>query len=230
MHADELGPTMQRCGKLKRGKFVRPHRAGTDVANFSTLHDVVERLHNFLRRRLLVEPVDLQNVDVGAQTSDTSIDSIEDVLARKAVLQNMHELMSVSFAVVADLVDKVEVTRIARGNEALVGIFFGNYTIAFRLSQCISCLLLLHRTELTKITSFLRGMLYFLIAFPTTISLAPWLYTSAVSQLHPHIVRGTSLIPTFHITYVFMPASYAAFSNGKLCSSSRTQSAHFGEP
>lgn len=60
------------------------YRAGTDVSDLSALNDIVESLHDLLARCAPIQAVDLQDVDVCAQTFDASIDGVKDVLAREA--------------------------------------------------------------------------------------------------------------------------------------------------
>ena len=56
------------------------HSRGADVARFTGADDVVERLKRLLDRRLVVEPVNLQQVDmVGRQATQAGLDGIEDV-------------------------------------------------------------------------------------------------------------------------------------------------------
>lgn len=57
--------------------------AGTKVPNLSALNNIVKRLHDLLARSLPVQSVDLQHIDICAETFDASIDCIENVLARQ---------------------------------------------------------------------------------------------------------------------------------------------------
>lgn len=60
------------------------YRTSPDIPNLPTLDDVIQRPHDLLARSLAIQSMDLQYVDVRAQTGDTGIDGVEDVLPREA--------------------------------------------------------------------------------------------------------------------------------------------------
>lgn len=60
------------------------YRAGADISHFAAFNDVVESAHDLLARRVAVQPVNLQHVDISAEPLDTGVDCVEDVLARQA--------------------------------------------------------------------------------------------------------------------------------------------------
>ncbi len=62
------------------------YRAGADVSDLAALHHVVERFHDFFSRRVSVQTVDLQDVDVRAQPLDARIYRVQDVLPRQSHL------------------------------------------------------------------------------------------------------------------------------------------------
>ena len=70
--------------KGNRRKVGWTYRASTDVPNLPALDNVVQRLHDLLARGIPVQTVDLQYIDVRAQTFHAGVDGIEDMLARQA--------------------------------------------------------------------------------------------------------------------------------------------------
>jgi len=64
LHADELGPVVLLRGVLEEGELPGPHAAGADVVHFAGAHEVVQGEHGLLDRRVGVEAVDLQQVEV----------------------------------------------------------------------------------------------------------------------------------------------------------------------
>src|SRR6478735_646662 len=60
------------------------YRAGTNIANLSTFNYIIECFHNLLWRNITIHSVNLQNIDVGAQSFDTLIHCIKNVLSREA--------------------------------------------------------------------------------------------------------------------------------------------------
>lgn len=58
------------------------YRASTDIPHLAALNHIVQSLHDLLARRLAVQTVDLQHVDVRAETLDAGVDRVEDMLAR----------------------------------------------------------------------------------------------------------------------------------------------------
>lgn len=60
------------------------YRTRPNVPHLPTLHHVVQRPHDLLLRRLAVQPVDLQHVDVSAQPLDASLHRVEDMLPRQS--------------------------------------------------------------------------------------------------------------------------------------------------
>lgn len=70
------------------------YRTSTDIPHLPTLHHIIQRFHDFLPRRLAIETVNLQNIDVGAQPTHTRIHSIEYVLPRQADLVHHFSVIS----------------------------------------------------------------------------------------------------------------------------------------
>jgi hypothetical protein len=70
------------------------YRTGTEVPNLSTLDNVVQCLHDLLARRLPVQSVDLQDIDICAETLNASINRIKDMLARKTGTVNKWTVVS----------------------------------------------------------------------------------------------------------------------------------------
>lgn len=68
------------------GVDVCTYRACTDVSNFSTFNDIVQCPHNFGPGRLAIQSVDLQDINVCAETCHACIHGIEDVLSGQAYL------------------------------------------------------------------------------------------------------------------------------------------------
>ena len=63
---------------------VETYRTRPNIPHLPTLHHVIQRPHDLLARRLAIQPVDLQHVDVGAQPLDASVHRVEDVLPRQS--------------------------------------------------------------------------------------------------------------------------------------------------
>jgi hypothetical protein len=59
------------------------YRASTDIADLTTLDNIIQSLHDFLAGSVAVQTVNLEHIDVCAETLDASINGIEDVLARQ---------------------------------------------------------------------------------------------------------------------------------------------------
>jgi hypothetical protein len=57
------------------------YAASADVSDFSTLDDIVQSSHDLLPWRIPVQSVNLEHINVSAQSSNTSIDSIENMLS-----------------------------------------------------------------------------------------------------------------------------------------------------
>lgn len=66
------------------GESRMTYRTSTKVPNFSALDNIVQCLHDLLAWRLSVQPVNLQYINVCAQTLDAGIDSVENMLSRQA--------------------------------------------------------------------------------------------------------------------------------------------------
>ncbi len=70
------------CHVLHHGELIGPHRAGPDVSNLTALHQVMQGFHGLFNRSVLVEPMNLQKIDVARlQTLQGRIDGIEDGLS-----------------------------------------------------------------------------------------------------------------------------------------------------
>lgn len=59
----------------------RTYRTGPYISHFPTLHNVIQRSHNLLSGRLPIQPVNLQDINVGTQSPHARIHSVEDMLA-----------------------------------------------------------------------------------------------------------------------------------------------------
>lgn len=62
------------------------HRAGTNVTDLAALNNIVEGLHNLLGGHVTIHPVDLEHVNVSAETLNTTVHGLEDMLPREADL------------------------------------------------------------------------------------------------------------------------------------------------
>ena len=72
---------------LGLGELPGVHAGRPDVAGLPRAHDVVQRLHRLLDRRVRVPAVDLVEVDVvGAQPAQRGVDRGQDVLAGQAAV------------------------------------------------------------------------------------------------------------------------------------------------
>jgi hypothetical protein len=70
---------------LQRLELPRCHRTRANVSHLPALYHVIQRLHDFFSWRISVQAMDLQNVNICAQSRDTRIHRIEDVLSRQAL-------------------------------------------------------------------------------------------------------------------------------------------------
>ena len=69
----------------------------TDIPNLAALDDVVQRLHGLLDRRLIVKAMALQQVDVvEPKALKRVVNTLKDVLARKAMLVDVAKLIGFS--------------------------------------------------------------------------------------------------------------------------------------
>jgi hypothetical protein len=57
------------------------YRASTNIADLAALDDIVQGLHDFLARSVAIQTMDLEHIDVRAETLDACVNGIEDVLA-----------------------------------------------------------------------------------------------------------------------------------------------------
>jgi hypothetical protein len=71
---------------LQRLKLPRRHGTRTNIPNLPTLHHVIQGFHYFMPRRLAVQSVDLQHIDVRAQPLYALIHGVEDVFPAEAHL------------------------------------------------------------------------------------------------------------------------------------------------
>ena len=60
------------------------YRTSTNISHLPAFNNIIESLHNFLPRRLPIQPVDLQYINVRAQSGNAGVHSVEDMLARQA--------------------------------------------------------------------------------------------------------------------------------------------------
>lgn len=59
------------------------YRASTDIAHLPTLNNIVKSLHDLLTRRLPVQAVNLEYIDVRAESLNASVHRVEDMLPRQ---------------------------------------------------------------------------------------------------------------------------------------------------
>lgn len=82
LHANELGPPILLRHKLHLRKLHRPHTTRTNIPDLPALDQIMQSLHCLLDRRVLIESVDLQQVDVVRfQARERFIDGVEDCSA-----------------------------------------------------------------------------------------------------------------------------------------------------
>src|SRR5262245_40410199 len=87
LHRDEPTPTGDGCDLLRLRELPGEHARRADVARLAGPHDVVQRPHRLLDRRLVVPAMDLVEVDVvGAEAGQRGVDGRHDVLARQATV------------------------------------------------------------------------------------------------------------------------------------------------
>lgn len=86
LHRDKLVPPMLIRDILQCLEFPRCHRAGANISHPTLLNDIVQSLHDFLSWRLSVQAMDLEDIDVRAQSLDALLYCIEDVLAAQTDL------------------------------------------------------------------------------------------------------------------------------------------------
>ena len=87
LHAHERGPAVLACHRDQVCKLPGSHRAGTDVAHFTALHEIVQRLHRFFRGDCGIIPMDLKEIDVrGLQSRKRGRGRIEDGCAGQPTL------------------------------------------------------------------------------------------------------------------------------------------------
>ena len=66
----------------RTSQYQKTYRARTDIPNFPTLHNIIQRLHNLLLRRLPIHPMDLQHIDIRPQPLHARLHSVENMLPR----------------------------------------------------------------------------------------------------------------------------------------------------
>lgn len=69
---------------LQRLELPCRHGARTNISNPALLDDIVQSLHDLLSRCASVQAMDLENVDVCAQSLHALLYGVEDVLATQA--------------------------------------------------------------------------------------------------------------------------------------------------
>jgi hypothetical protein len=74
------------CNILKGVEFPSSHTARTNISNLSAFNHIIESSHDLLSGSIAVQSMDLKHVNVGSQSSNTPIDSIEDVLSAQSNL------------------------------------------------------------------------------------------------------------------------------------------------
>ena len=81
------GMCSSRASAWPRADLLGPPLRDADVERLAGVHDVGERLHRLLQRRLVVVAVRLVEVDVvGAEPAQRAVDRLQDVLAGQAVV------------------------------------------------------------------------------------------------------------------------------------------------
>jgi hypothetical protein len=83
---DELVPPVLLGNVLQRLELPRRHRTCANVPDPTLLNDIVQGLHDLLSRCVTVQAVDLEHIDICAETLDALLDGIEDVLAAETNL------------------------------------------------------------------------------------------------------------------------------------------------
>lgn len=63
--------------------WVMAYRTGADIPDLAALDNIVQRLHDLLPRRVPVQAMDLQYVDVCAQPLHAGVDRVQDMLPRQ---------------------------------------------------------------------------------------------------------------------------------------------------
>jgi hypothetical protein len=114
LHGDELVPSVVLRSVLECPELPASHRACTDVPHLALFNDVVERLHDLFSRCVAIQTVDLQYIDICAQSLHAFLDRVKDVLVAQP-----------------DLVDHVAVIRGHRC-DAEAGVFFVDAEIAIQ--------------------------------------------------------------------------------------------------
>ena len=69
------------------------HRTRPNVPDLPALYYIVKRLHNLFFRGLAVQSVDLQHIDICAQSFHTRIDRIEDMLSAESDLVHIRAIV-----------------------------------------------------------------------------------------------------------------------------------------
>lgn len=83
---DELVPPVFLGNVLQSLELPRRHRTCANVPDPTLLNNIVQGLHDLLSRCVTVQTVNLKHIDVCAETLDTLLDGIEDVLAAETNL------------------------------------------------------------------------------------------------------------------------------------------------
>lgn len=71
---------------FRLGQISYTYRACANISDFSAFNNIVQRPHNFCPGRFPIQSVNLQNINIGAETCDACIHGIQDVLAGKSHL------------------------------------------------------------------------------------------------------------------------------------------------
>ena len=70
------------------------YRASADISHLPTLDDIIQRFHDLLPRRASIQAMDLQDVDISAQSLHARVYSIEDMFPRQANLVHPFTVVS----------------------------------------------------------------------------------------------------------------------------------------
>ena len=82
LHAHELGPPVLLGRKLHQSELICPHGAGSNVADFARLDQIMKGLHCFFNGHCGIETVYLKEVEIGCiKASERCVHGGEDGLA-----------------------------------------------------------------------------------------------------------------------------------------------------
>lgn len=76
-------PPMALSHILQRLKLPARHATGTNIPHLPGLDHIIQRLHDLLRWRLPIQPMDLQHINVRPQSRNALVHSVQDVFPRQ---------------------------------------------------------------------------------------------------------------------------------------------------